>query len=108
MKKYLTLLLLFFSVIILKSQDTASVSKPKCKCRVYNDGREVYCKPKLFSFITNLPSDYSAFYKREFRKEKIKKYVAIVIGSAILYAADEDILLDMQHFGNSIHISGHD
>jgi membrane-associated phospholipid phosphatase len=63
---------------------------------------------KTFSFITNLPKDYSDFYKREFRKEQIKKYAAIAVSTGLLILTDQAILDGTQQFGNNINVSGDD
>src|SRR4051812_26544433 len=97
----------FFSLYQLKAQDAVATDSSLAINQKQNT-EAVAIKPKVFSFITNLPKDYAGFYKREFKKTQINKYAAIAVSTGLLIVADKPILDGVQHFGNNINLAGND
>jgi membrane-associated phospholipid phosphatase len=107
MKGIILAFFLFFFLVSTRGQDNSGTDSTKNPTFPINSG-QANSKTKTFSFITNLPKDYSDFCKREFRKQQLPKYAAIAVSTGLLILADQAILDGTQQFGNNINVSGDD
>lgn len=84
-------------------RDTVKLSK----AQIYNldDGASMlFYKPRTLEFVRNVPSDFGRFFSVSFRKKNLPKIGALVGGTALLIAFDQQILDATQQFGRYLNI----
>jgi hypothetical protein len=65
----------------------------------------VYKKPKLLSFVSNIPNDFAGFTKQSFQRKNLLP-IAIIAGStAVLYLADQNITYNLQDYSEDHWVS---
>lgn len=102
------ILLLFISLLPLSliSQTNDSLNSEMRMSIKAIPQKIIYKKPRLFSFITNIPKDLAGFTKQSFKKQNLKN-LAIVAGStAVLIFADQAITNSVQSNFNNAGIHG--
>lgn len=66
----------------------------------------IYCRPKPFGFVRNVPSDIYQMGKTAVSKKNLPKLGVILAGSALLLIVDQPITDAAQQFGRYIHLDG--
>lgn len=84
-------------------RDTVKLSK--AQTYLLDDGSSaLFYKPRRFEFLQNVPADFAAFAKITFRKKSLPTIGALIGGTAILVAFDQQILDATQQFGRYLNI----
>jgi hypothetical protein len=81
-------------------QDSLSIKIDSSKIPEH---REIYAKPRAFSFITNMPKDVWGVTKGPFNKNGWKGLLAVAASSAILIHFDQQLLDGAMSLGRDIH-----
>ena len=68
----------------------------------------IYKKNKPFSFLTNIPYNYSTYYKQTFRKDNFLNIAGMAGITALFVYLDQPIIDEAQRFGRRIKVSGKD
>ena len=86
----------FLLPLLATAQMTDTAHKEKIILPVALSNDVVYKKPRLFSFVTNIPGDVAGFTKQSFKKSNLPNLGVIVASTAILYLADQAITNSVQ------------
>jgi hypothetical protein len=86
-------LLLLVSLTVFSQQPDTSMVRSLEPKQAYD---LTFKKPRLFSFITDIPRDVVGFTKQSFKRNNITNLSVIVGASAILYLADQSITNTLQ------------
>jgi len=84
-------------------RDTVKLSKAQIY-ELENSTSRLYYKPRTLEFVRNVPSDFAAFAKVTTRKKNLPTIGALVGGTALLIAFDQQILDATQQFGRYLNI----
>ena len=109
---FILLFLVLFPLVLLADgkRDTLVVVSGKkgervVSAQVYNmdaNNRMIFYKPKPFSFVTNVPSDFAGLYKTTVKKDNLKSLALLLGGTVALVVFDQQITDAVHHFGNYI------
>ncbi len=84
-------------------RDTVKLSKAQIY-ELENSTSRLYYKPRTLEFVRNVPSDFASFAKVVTRKKNLPTIGALVGGTALLIAFDQQILDATQQFGRYLNI----
>ncbi|MBK8610047.1 MAG: phosphatase PAP2 family protein [Chitinophagaceae bacterium] len=88
------------------SQSTDSLSIEIRDTTIAAPQKVVYRKPRLFSFIIDIPKDVAGFTRNSFQKKQIKDWAIIGGSTAVLFLADQVIANSVQSTLTSAGIHG--
>ncbi len=83
------------------AQDTL---RPSTRCIVNDSTEIIFERPKVYSFITNIPADWYEFGKRTVSRQGLINVSALAVSTALMVLIDRPALNGVQHFGNYIGV----
>ena len=97
MKHFYSILFIVVALNSYSQDEKQKKEKPATQTYQINDDVQyVYPRPKLFNFITGFPRNYANLGKGIVKKKNLKWLGLTVASTAILYAADEELIKGAQ------------
>jgi hypothetical protein len=94
---------------LLKKKVDSIVASESGTAYYVNDNRcFIYRNNKPFSFLTNIPYNYTSYCKKTFRKDNLWNIAGMVGITSLFVYLDQPIIDEAQRFGRKINVSGHD